>query len=67
MSAPEQSLTMQIMSLKDIGVLKFIVGAKEIDDSIFGFHAQQSVEKSDCIRSDDNLGVYPVGRWHGRP
>lgn len=37
---------MQIMALKDIGVLKFIVAEKGIDDSIFGFHAQQAVEKS---------------------
>lgn len=46
MSVPEQSLTMQIMALKDIEVLKFIVDATGIDDSIFGFHAQQAVEKS---------------------
>lgn len=46
MSVTEQSLTMQTMSLKDIGILKYIVDAKEIDDSIFGFHAQQAVEKS---------------------
>jgi len=46
MSVPEQSLTMQIMASKDIGILKFIVDAKEIDDAIFGFHAQQAVEKS---------------------
>jgi len=46
MSVPEQALTMQTMSLKDIGILKFIVEAKEVDDSIFGFHAQQAVEKS---------------------
>jgi len=46
MNVPEQSLTMQIMALKDIEVLKFIVAEKGIDDSIFGFHAQQAVEKS---------------------
>jgi HEPN domain-containing protein len=46
MSIPEQSLTMQIMASKDIGVLKFIVTEKGIDDSIFGFHAQQAAEKS---------------------
>jgi HEPN domain-containing protein len=46
MSVPEQSLTMQTMALKDIEVLKFIVDAKGIADSIFGFHAQQAAEKS---------------------
>ena len=46
MSVPEQSLAMQVMALKDIEVLNLIVSEKRIDDSIFGFHAQQAVEKS---------------------
>lgn len=46
MSDIEQALTMQLMAEKDIRALKAMTDVDTFEDEIFGFHAQQAVEKS---------------------
>lgn len=46
MSAPDQAARMLAMAAKDIKALRSLIAPDAADDEIFGFHAQQAVEKS---------------------
>ncbi|MEI6214142.1 MAG: HEPN domain-containing protein [Desulfuromonadales bacterium] len=46
MSAPETAITMQSMAGKDLAALRGMMDVTLFADEIFGFHAQQAVEKS---------------------
>ena len=46
MSDIEQALSLQVMAEKDLRALKAMTDVGLFDDEIFGFHAQQAVEKS---------------------
>lgn len=46
MNARSEASVMLAMAGKDIDLLRHIVSADQIADEIFGFHAQQAVEKS---------------------
>jgi len=46
MSAPETAITMQNMAGKDLAALRGMMDVTLFADEIFGFHAQQAVEKS---------------------
>lgn len=46
MSVPETALAMQAMALKDLNALRGMADPHQFADEIFGFHAQQAVEKS---------------------
>jgi len=42
----EQARQLQLMAAKDIKAMDLMMKPEDIDDEIFGFHAQQAVEKS---------------------
>ena len=46
MSAIDHAFTLLQMASKDIKALKAMTDAETFDDEIFGFHAQQAIEKS---------------------
>lgn len=46
MSVPDTAVTMQTMSGKDLAALRGMLDSSLFADEIFGFHAQQVVEKS---------------------
>ena len=46
MNADREASVLLTMAGKDIDLLRFIVSSGVIADEIFGFHAQQAVEKS---------------------
>jgi HEPN domain-containing protein len=46
MSVPEQAKMMQALAAKDIKAMRSLIDPDSADDEIFGFHAQQAVEKS---------------------
>lgn len=46
MSVPDQAVMMQTLAAKDIKALRSLIDPDSADDEIFGFHAQQAVEKS---------------------
>jgi len=46
MSVSNEALMLLSMAGKDIDLLRYIVSSDPIADEIFGFHAQQAVEKS---------------------
>jgi HEPN domain-containing protein len=46
MSVPETAVNMQAMAGKDLAALRGMLDATLFADEIFGFHAQQVVEKS---------------------
>lgn len=46
MSVPETAINMQTMASKDLAALRGMIDASLFADEIFGFHAQQAVEKS---------------------
>jgi hypothetical protein len=46
MNALDQARQMLVMAAKDIKAMKSLLSPESADDEIFGFHAQQAVEKS---------------------
>ncbi|MCX5674000.1 MAG: HEPN domain-containing protein [Planctomycetota bacterium] len=46
MSEPDQKQTMLIMANKDLKALRGMRDGLQFDDEIFGFHAQQAIEKA---------------------
>lgn len=46
MSAIDHARTLHLMAAKDIKALRGMTDGETFDDEIFGFHAQQAVEKS---------------------
>lgn len=46
MSAPETAVVMQAMAAKDLNALRGMADPSLFADEIFGFHAQQAVEKT---------------------
>ena len=46
MSVPDAATTMQTMAGKDLAALCDMLDSAQFADEIFGFHAQQSIEKS---------------------
>lgn len=46
MNVPETAITMQLMAGKDLAALRGMLDATLFADEIFGFHAQQAVEKT---------------------
>jgi HEPN domain-containing protein len=46
MNAIDQARRMMLMASKDIKALRSLISPEAADDEIFGFHAQQAVEKS---------------------
>ena len=46
MNAIDQALQMLVMASKDIKAMNSLLSPESADDEIFGFHAQQAVEKS---------------------
>jgi HEPN domain-containing protein len=46
MNAIDQARQMLVMASKDIKAMKSLLLPESADDEIFGFHAQQAVEKS---------------------
>lgn len=46
MNAIDQARQMMVMASKDIKAMKSLLSPESADDEIFGFHAQQAVEKS---------------------
>lgn len=46
MSAPETAVNMQAMAGKDLAALRGMLDSIIFADEVFGFHAQQAVEKS---------------------
>lgn len=46
MSAPETAINMQAMAGKDLTALRGMLDSIIFADEVFGFHAQQAVEKS---------------------
>jgi HEPN domain-containing protein len=46
MSASNEASILLIMAGKDLDLLRYIVSSELIADEIYGFHAQQAVEKS---------------------
>ena len=46
MNAIDQAHQMLVMASKDIKAMKSLLSPESADDEIFGFHAQQAVEKS---------------------
>lgn len=46
MNAIDQARQMLVMASKDIKAMKSLLSPEAADDEIFGFHAQQAVEKS---------------------
>ena len=46
MSVPDQAMIMQTLAAKDIKAMRSLIDPDSADDEIFGFHAQQAVEKS---------------------
>ena len=46
MSAHEAARMMLAMAAKDIKAIRVLADPDLVDDEIFGFHAQQAVEKS---------------------
>jgi HEPN domain-containing protein len=46
MNAIDQARQMMVMASKDIKAMKSLLLPESADDEIFGFHAQQAVEKS---------------------
>jgi hypothetical protein len=45
MNVDSEAFVLMAMAGKDIDLLRYIVSADLIADEIFGFHAQQAVEK----------------------
>jgi hypothetical protein len=46
MSAPDYAEGLLLMARKDLDALRGMVGSPLFSDEIFGFHAQQAIEKS---------------------
>lgn len=46
MNVIDQARQMMVMASKDIKAMKSLLSPESADDEIFGFHAQQAVEKS---------------------
>lgn len=46
MNAIDQARQLLVMASKDIKAMKSLLSPESVDDEIFGFHAQQAVEKS---------------------
>lgn len=46
MSATENARLLLVMAAKDIRAMEALTDPQLVDDEIFGFHAQQAVEKS---------------------
>ena len=46
MSVPDAATTMQTMAGKDLAALCDMLDSAQFADEIFGFHAQQSIDKS---------------------
>lgn len=46
MNMPEEAVKMQTMAEKDLAALRGMLDSSCFADEIFGFHAQQAVEKS---------------------
>jgi len=46
MNVSSEATVLMSMAAKDIELLRYIVSSGVIADEIFGFHAQQAVEKS---------------------
>ncbi len=46
MNQIDQAELLLLMALKDMKAMDLMITPESIDDEIFGFHAQQAVEKS---------------------